>query len=316
MMAALIWAGAFAMSLPSAGSVGRALSGWRARVPAWLRKTLGLSPEGPHYFFYRHAIVVRLTHWLNAGVLLVMLMSGLQIFNAHPALYWGRSSDFANPALSLTARWNGDEVVKGVTQIGPWTFDTTGVLGASDEDGQMVARGFPQWATIPGPRWLAMGRLWHFLFAWLFVANGVVFAAYAYWSRHAQRDLFPTKQDVKHLPREIADHARLRFAKGEAAKRYNAIQKMAYFFVIFVLGPLIVLTGLTMSPTMDAAVPQLLWIFGGRQSARTIHFLCAFSFLGFFIVHIVMVVLSGTWNNLRSMVTGRYAIEGKDPGHD
>ncbi len=127
--------------------------------------------------------------------------------------------------------------------------------------------------------------------------------------------LLPTKADVVHLPKEIADHARLRFPKGEAARHYNGLQKMAYFFVIFVLAPLIILTGLTMSPTMDAAFPQLLWIFGGRQSARTIHFICAFSFLGFFIVHIVMVVLSGTWNNVRSMITGRYAIEGKDSGH-
>ena len=116
------------------------------------------------------------------------------------------------------------------------------------------------------------------------------------------------------LPQEIADHARLRFAKGEAAKHYNALQKLTYFLVIFGLGPLVVLTGLTMSPTMDAAFPFLPWLFGGRQSARTIHFLCAFSFLGFFIIHIVMVVLSGTWNNVRSMITGRYAIE-PETGH-
>ena len=111
------------------------------------------------------------------------------------------------------------------------------------------------------------------------------------------------------MPREIINHARLRFAKGEDAKHYNGIQRMTYFIVIFVLGPLIVLTGLTMSPTMDSAFPFLPWIFGGRQSARTIHFLCAFSFLAFFIVHMIMVVLSGAWNNLRSMITGRYAIE-------
>src|SRR6202012_1773271 len=96
------------------------------------------------------------------------------------------------------------------------------------------------------------------------------------------------------------------------AKHYNALQKLTYVIVAFVLGPLIVLTGLTMSPTMDAAFPFLLWIFDGRQSARTIHFIVAFSFVAFFIVHIVMVILSGTWNNLRSMITGRYASEGKE----
>ena len=122
------------------------------------------------------------------------------------------------------------------------------------------------------------------------------------------------KNGLRVGPREIADHARLRFPHGEKARHYNGLQKLAYCAVIFVLGPLIVMTGLAMSPTMDAAFPILPWLFGGRQSARAIHFLCAFSFLGFFIVHIAMVILSGGWNNLRSMVTGWYAIKGR--GHD
>ncbi|HVZ91709.1 MAG TPA: cytochrome b/b6 domain-containing protein [Rhizomicrobium sp.] len=284
------------------------------RIPPWLRRALGLSPEGPHYFFRRHSPVARATHWVNAVILYVMLLSGLQIFNAHPALYWGASSNFEHPVLSLTARGYDETVTEGVTQIGSLSFDTTGVLGASKVDGVMTARGFPDWATIPGPQWLAMGRLWHFFFAWLFVLNGAVFIAWAYWSGHARRDLWPTLRDAKHLPREIADHALLRFPKGEAARRYNGLQKMAYSFILFVVAPVIILTGLSMSPTMDAAFPWLPWIFGGRQSARTIHFLCAFAFLGFFVVHIVMVILSGAWNNLRSMVTGRYAIEGEDHG--
>jgi thiosulfate reductase cytochrome b subunit len=284
------------------------------RVPPWLRKALGLAPEGPHYFFYRHTWLVRATHWLNAVVLFVMLLSGLQIFNAHPALYWGRTSNFDHPVLSLTARGTDTEVTQGITQLGPWQFDTTGVLGASKVDGVMTARGFPDWATIPGPQWLAMGRLWHFLFAWLFVTNGAIFVAWALRTRHAQKELIPNKQDFRNLPHEIANHAKLNFPKGEEARHYNGIQKMAYGAVIFIIAPLIILTGLTMSPTMDAAFPQLLWIFGGRQTARTIHFICAFSFLGFFIVHIVMVVLSGTWNNIRSMITGRYVIEGN--GHE
>jgi thiosulfate reductase cytochrome b subunit len=215
--------------------------------------------------------------------------------------------------LSLTAEYT-DAGYVGVTQIGPWHFDTTGVLGASDVDGVRMARGFPEWATLPGPQWLAMGRLWHFAFAWLFVLNGLLFWAYAIAGGHLSRDLLPTKTDLAHLPREIANHLRLKFPKGENAKHYNALQKLAYVFVIFLLGPLVVLTGLTMSPTMDSALPGLLWVFGGRQSARTIHFICAFSFLGFFIVHIVMVILSGTWNNLRSMITGSYAIEGGKDG--
>ncbi|MGC9953036.1 MAG: cytochrome b/b6 domain-containing protein [Rhizomicrobium sp.] len=278
-----------------------------------LRRALGLVPAGPHYFFRRHALIVRVAHWINAGCLAFLLMSGLQIFNAHPALYWGKSSDFDHPVLSLTAQYT-DAGYVGVTQIGPWHFDTTGVLGASDVDGVRMPRGFPAWATLPGPQWLAMGRLWHFAFAWLFAVNGLLFWAYTIARGHLRRDLLPTKKDLAHLPREIVDHVKLKFPKGEDAKRYNALQKLAYFFVIFVLAPLIVLTGLTMSPTMDSAFPELLWVFGGRQSARMIHFICAFSFLGFFIVHIVMVILSGSWNNLRSMITGSYAIEGSKDG--
>ncbi|MGH6870916.1 MAG: cytochrome b/b6 domain-containing protein [Rhizomicrobium sp.] len=263
--------------------------------------------------FYRHTLPIRVMHWTNAIVLAIMLMSGLQIFNATPALYWGQYSDFAHPILSFSATQNTDGSLNGFTQVGPWTFDTTGVLGASTVNGQQVYRGFPSWATLPGPQWLAMGRLWHFFFAWFFVVNGVVFALYAWRSRHLAKELLPRTADLKHLPQEIADHARLRFPRGETARHYNALQKLTYFLVIFGLGPLIVLTGLTMSPTMDSALPFLPWLFGGRQTARTIHFICAFSFLGFFIIHIVMVVLSGTWNNIRSMITGRYAIDPEAP---
>ncbi|HEY1615657.1 MAG TPA: cytochrome b/b6 domain-containing protein [Rhizomicrobium sp.] len=267
------------------------------------------SPGGPVTSFYRHRLPVRLTHWFNAIVITIMLMSGLQIFNAHPALYLGKSSDFAHPLLSLQAMQDKDGQLRGITQLGPWYFDTTGVLGVSDASGTLATRGFPAWATLPGPQWLAMGRLWHLFFAWFFVLNGLIFALYAWRSGHLRRDLLPKRADIAHLGQEIADHARLRFPKGEAAKRYNALQKLTYFVVVFVLGPLAVLTGLTMSPTLDSALHPLLWIFGGRQTARTIHFLCAFSFLAFFVIHIVMVVLSGTWNNLRSMITGRFFLE-------
>ena len=283
-------------------------------------------PTGPHYFFYRHSWWVRVAHWLNALCLAILLMSGLSIFNAHPALYIGNGSNFERPLLSLTAQQNNDGSLAGLTWIGMHPFHTTGLLGASKEDGQWMQRGFPSWATLPGPQWLAMGRQWHFAFAWILVINGLLFFAYAFWSGHFRRDLAPTKKDIAGLPHEIAEHARLHFPHGEAARHYNGLQKLAYVSVIFILGPLIVLTGLTMSPTMDAAFPLLPWIFGGRQTARTIHFLCAFSFLAFFLVHIAMVVLSGTWNNVRSMITGWYAIrrsagesrsdQKKENGHD
>jgi thiosulfate reductase cytochrome b subunit len=304
------------MTIASEPANDRAATGSRiwAAILNFLKYGANSDARDPRQWFYRHPLFVRITHWSNVIVLTVMLMSGLQIFNAHSALYWGAQSDFDHPLMSMTAMQNNDGSYKGITQIGRWQFNTTGVLGASKVDGQWNARGFPDWVTIPGPQWLAMGRLWHFFFAWLFVANGVIFAILAFTSGHFRRDLEPRKSDFTQLPQEIAHHAKLQFPKGEAQKTFNPIQRLTYFTVIFIIAPLIVLTGLTMSPTLDAAFPILPWIFGGRQSARTIHFLCAFSFFLFFIVHIVMVVLSGTWNNIRSMITGNYEIE--TPRHD
>ena len=277
-----------------------------------MRRLLGLAPAGPHYLFFRHKAFVRIGHWINALCLLVLLMSGLNIFNAHPALYWGNGSNFDHPALMLGAYQDEfGQVARGVAQIGAKEFDTTGVLGASYYNGELLPRGFPAWATLPGPNWLAMARQWHFAFAWILVINAALFFFLGIRSRHFIRDLIPSRDDLRHLSHEIAEHVRLRFPKGEAARRYNVLQKLAYSLVIFLVGPLIVLTGLTMSPTMDSAFPLLPILFGGRQTARTIHFLCAFSFLGFFLIHVAMVVLSGTWNNLRSMITGWYVIAGR-----
>jgi thiosulfate reductase cytochrome b subunit len=272
-------------------------------MPVWQRRwSSAAAPE-----IRRHAVPTRLAHWLNALCVLVLLMSGLQIFNAHPALYLGNASDFNHPVLAMTA-WQGPDGLKGYTWIGSHRIDTTGLFGVSDVDGVAMARGFPAWATLPGPQWLAMGRLWHFAAAWIFALNGFLFALWAAWSGHL-RALWPSRADLKALPRTVAEHVRLRFPKGEAARRYNPLQKLSYLAVIFGLGPLMLLTGLTMSPTMDAAFPQLLWLFDGRQTARTIHFVCAAALFGFFLLHMAMVALSGPWNNLRAMVTGRYVIE-------
>lgn len=286
----------------------------RPRIPDRIRTALGLAPSGPHYAFYRHKGLVRAAHWINALCLVILFMSGLNIFNAHTALYWGENSVFDHPLMVLGTTYNEDGMVTGgVTGIFGHRFDTTGIFGASMEDGNLTGRGFPPWITLPTANYLAMARQWHFAFAWLLVFNALVFFIYGIWSKHFARDLAPTRKDLAHLPREIIDHARLKFPHGEKARHYNALQKLAYCFMIFIVGPLIVLTGLTMSPTMDSAFPILLDIFGGRQSARTIHFICAFSFFGFFIVHILMVILSGTWNNLRSMITGWYVIRGRKP---
>jgi len=258
---------------------------------------------------YRHSGAVRLTHWVNALVLLVLLMSGLQIFNAHPGLYLGSKSNFNDPVLAMAATQDGD-TIKGVTMVLGHSFDTTGVFGVVvDPDGGLEERGFPWSVTLPGHRDLATGRRWHFFFAWAFVLNGLAYLIWSLASGHLRRDLTPSGQELKHIGPSIWEHARLKFPKGEEAKRYNVLQKLTYLFVALVLLPLMLLTGLTMSPGMDAAFPFLLDLLGGRQTARTIHFIAASGIVIFVAVHLVMVLISGVWNNLRSMITGRYVIE-------
>ena len=253
---------------------------------------------------YRHRLPVRIGHWVNALCLPILVMSGLQIFNAHQALYWGERSDRDRPLLSIKAMKTEGGEFKGVTTVLGHQFDTTGVLGFSSGS----VRGFPSWATIPSGKWLAMGRQWHLFFAWVFVLNGLFFALYSLAGRHFWRDLFPKLKDVRNIGRDLVNHLRFRHAGGEEAKRYNVLQKLAYTGVIFGLAPLIVLTGLTMSPAVDAAFPALLGLFGGRQSARTIHFLACFAFIGFVAVHLFMVATTGLRNNLGSMITGWFKI--------
>jgi thiosulfate reductase cytochrome b subunit len=263
---------------------------------------------------YRHSMVVRITHWINAVCLTVLLMSGLQIFNAHPALYWGNFSDFPHPVFALTAEQAPNGPPKGVTTVLGHRFDTTGVLGLSqDAAGRPWARGFPDWATLPGQQSLAEGRLWHFFFAWLFVLNGTVYLLAGLLGGHLWRDLVPSGQDLRRIGRTLRDHVLFRFPEGEEARRYNVLQKLTYLIVVAVLLPVILLAGLAMSPRMDAAFPQLLTIFDGRQSARTIHFIIAATLVAFVLIHVFMVLVSGVWNNLRSMLTGRYVIaDGKN----
>lgn len=261
---------------------------------------------------YRHRLPVRISHWLNVPFLIILIMSGLQIFNAHPALYWGDRSDRDKPLLSIRPVQTESGEVKGMTTILGHQFDTTGVLGYSDG----MRRAFPAWATIPSAKWLAMGRQWHLFFAWLFVINGLIFTVYALTSRHATRDLAPSGTDLRSIGKSLRDHLLLRHPTGEAAKRYNVLQKLAYAGILFILAPLIVLTGLAMSPTIDTAFPWLLTIFGGRQAARTIHFIACFSFVGFIVIHVIQVILTGFLNNIRSMVTGWFIVKREGVNHE
>jgi thiosulfate reductase cytochrome b subunit len=262
---------------------------------------------------YRHALVVRVTHWVNVLCLALLLMSGLQIFNYHPALYWGNYGYRGVPSVvsigSEIDPENGAPV--GVTRIAGSSFVTTGVLGVSyDSERGMVRRAFPAWLTLPGEPSLALARDWHFLMAWLFVANGVVYLLFGVLNGHFLRDLAPAADQLRvcHILADVWDHVRLRVPRGEAARRYNVLQKLAYLAVVFLLLPIMVLSGLTMSPAVTAAVPSLFDLFGGRQSARTIHFLVANLLVLFMLVHVAEAFLAGIVNGMRSMITGRYVI--------
>jgi thiosulfate reductase cytochrome b subunit len=172
----------------------------------------------------------------------------------------------------------------------------------------MVRRGFPEWATIPGSRSLALGRRWHFFFAWLWVVNGACYLTWSLASRHLQRDLAMRRRDWRDIPRSIVDHLRFRHPAGEEATRYNPLQKLAYLGVVFVLAPLAVLTGLSMSPQLDSILGWWLGLVGGRQSARTLHFIVMALFVLFTLVHVLMVLYAGPVNELRSMLSGRFRV--------
>ena len=264
------------------------------------------------YPYYRHSLPVRIMHWCNVVFLATLLMSGLNIFDAHPALYWGKSSYNGTPPIfELLSKENDeDEDISGFTRILSHEFNTTGFLGASrDSEGELTERSFPSWLTIPDNRWLSMARRWHFFIAWLLVINGIAFVTYAIVSRHLQRDLVPTRRDWRSIGRTIIDHLLFRHPKGEAAKNYNVLQKCAYLAVIFFLLPVMILMGLGMSPALDALSAGWVDIFSGRQSIRTIHFILAWALVLFVIIHVFMVIITGFWNNLRSMITGYYRVE-------
>lgn len=257
----------------------------------------------------RHRWPLRLMHWVNLACMLALVGSGLQIFNAHPALYWGEASHFDTPLLAMEAVRGPDGKGRGLTRLGDAAYDTTGVFGVSaNSEGRNVKRGFPEWATVPGPRSLALGRRWHFFFAWVWVINGLCYLAWSLASRHLQRDLAMQRRDWREVLQSIVDHLRFRHPSGEAALRYNPLQKLAYLGVIFVLAPLVVLTGLSMSPQMDSAMAWFIEAVGGRQSARTLHFVAMALFVLFALVHVLMVFYAGFFNEMRSMITGRFRV--------
>jgi thiosulfate reductase cytochrome b subunit len=215
----------------------------------------------------RHALSTRIWHWVNALSLIVLFMSGLNISNAHRHLYWGE-----------------------------WGF--------SPNDAWFHVIRFPGWATIPGYYSLAVARQWHVLFAWIFAVSLLLFMLAAVLNGHFRRDIVTRPRDWRPSAvwADVRAHLRLRFDR-EGAK-YNFLQKAAYGVVLFILLPLMIFTGMAISPGMNAAWSFLLDVFGGRQSARSIHFIVAWALFAFAVLHVLLVLLNRPLRNLGEMVTG------------
>ena len=215
----------------------------------------------------KHVLSTRIWHWLNLLCVVVLFMSGLTISNAHRLLYWG-----------------------------DWGFDRS--------QAWLEVPRFPDWMTIPGYYSLAVARDWHILMAWPF-AVGLLFMWIAMLvNRHFERDLTTSRREwrPKAIWRDIMEHAKLNFDHGEG--KYNFLQKLAYGLVLGVFLPMMVFTGIAISPGMEPTFGWFVDLLGGRQSARSLHFIFAFAILGFFIVHVALVLLSGPIGQMRAMLTG------------
>lgn len=235
-------------------------------------------PESPDVIC-RHALSTRLWHWVTAVSVIILLGSGLMILNAHGQLYWGEyGANYDRPWFKLI-----------------WIFDTARV---------------PGWLTIPSTYNLALARRWHLFFALVLGFALLAYMIVSLINRHFQRDLRIRRSELSrgHLIADFRSHLALRFHDPDNPRAYNIFQKISYAGVIFVLLPLVIFTGLAMSPGMNAAWPWLLDIFGGRQSARSIHFIVAMLLALFIIVHLALVILAGPLNELRSMLTGKWRV--------
>jgi len=260
---------------------------------------------------YRHSIAARVTHWLWALAMLVLVMSGLQIFNAAPYL---DASDNSNPArriLSFEAAKTADGRAIGTTTIFGHTFTTTHLLGYTDDgQGGEEERAFPGAVTLPATQDLADGRVWHFFFGWVLVLSLVTYVVVGA-IRKDLRELILRPSDIpKLLPMQLY-YLRLR-KEPPPHGTYNPLQKVAYTTVLFGFIPLIILTGLALSPGIDAISGPLVWILGGRQFARTWHFTLMVLLIGYFITHLALVFSTGPWNNIKSMITGWYRLKEHD----
>jgi Ni/Fe-hydrogenase b-type cytochrome subunit len=214
---------------------------------------------------YRHRLITRIWHWATAIAVLVLIPSGLMIFNAHPRLYWGHYGANFDPAWLELPR-------------------------------------FPGWATLPSYYSLSGARHWHLAFALVLIVALPLYLIWAIFGGHL-RDLRVRGAELRPaaLWTDFKAHLALRFHDPHDPRAYNIFQKASYAGVIFVLLPLLVVSGLALAPAMWAWLPDL---FGGRQSARSVHFIAMALLTLFVVVHLTLVILAGPVNELRSMITG------------
>jgi thiosulfate reductase cytochrome b subunit len=259
---------------------------------------------------YRHPLPVRVWHWVNAAAVVVLLLTGLLIFDIHPHLYWGETGQEGEGSfLSLSGEHLEGTPPETQLQIGHLRWSTTGLLGSVIDDG--FGGKYLLVAAAPEDWQFGATRGWHFAFAWFLGLSLPLYGAYLLASGRLNRVLLPTRGDLK--PRrmlyDLWQHARLKRARGESSRHYNLLQKISYLVVLFVLIPAMVLSGLSMSNTVTATFPGLATLFGGHQSARSVHFMVAMLLLAFVFVHVFQVFVAGFVNMMRSMITGRFVVE-------
>lgn len=238
-----------------------------------------------------HARWLRISHWILAASVLTLALSGFIILMAHPRLYWGNTGNDLTPALL-------ELPISRNYKHGGWGSATTFFPGANP--------------VITAPRTYDIfnqngwARSLHFLGAWFLLATGFIYITAGLASGHLWRHLIPRLRDLapRRLWQDILDHLRLPLPRARGGPPYGALQKLSYAAVVFILLPLMVVTGLTMSPAVTAALPGLLDLFGGSQSARTIHFFSFAALVLFFVVHVAMVALTGFRRQIRAMTVG------------
>jgi len=226
----------------------------------------------------RHSAVVRVTHWITTLSFLALLVSGVEILISHPRFYWGEAgNDLTPPLFKLPIPASRDLVPTGYGYVLP------------DQNG---------WS-----------RSLHFQTAWVAVFTGLVYVSFGLFSGHLRRNLLPARAGLSWsgLMGALARHIRFKPASEDGARSYNVLQRLTYLVVVFGLFPLVVWTGLAMSPAIASAVPAAVSVLGGQQSARTLHFFVSVLLVLFLLVHIVMVSLAGFWSRVRSMITGHPA---------